>query len=317
MLLINLLVWLVLAALAALTIWLLIRALRSRRWYIRWPGALISGLFTLLLAALLGLGAVGMYKLYVPAARPVRNIQVRAAPELVQRGQHLADAFCTSCHSPTGELPLIGGVDLAKDIPIPIGSFVSANLTPGGPLKNWTDDQIMNVLRDGVAPDGRRLLVMGSTYTRYLSDADMLALIAYLRSQPAVTNDTPQPPDQPNYLGVLITGAGMVSDLPPVEGSITAPAKAASLEYGKYILSYQDCRSCHGPDLLGGKNQLGPNGPGLRTVRGMTQAQFIGMMRTGTRPDGHQLQEPMPWKAIGRMDDLELSALYQYLVSIP
>lgn len=313
----NLLIWFILAAAACFFGWLIIRALRSQRWHVRWPGAALSGLITLLLFLVLALGAIGLFKLYMPASKPAQAIQVKATPEMVQRGEHLANVFCTSCHSPSGELPLIGGIDLSRDIPIPIGSLVSVNLTPAGPLKDWTDGEIWRVLREGVDPDGRRLMVMGSTYTRYLSDDDTRALIAYLRSQPPVANETPQPPDQINFLGVLITGAGIVSDLPPVTGMIMAPQKAATAEYGQYILSYQDCRSCHGPDLLGGKNQLTPNGPGLRTVRGMTQSEFIDMMRSGTRPDGRPLQEPMPWKAIGRMDDEELSALYQYLITIP
>jgi len=36
-------------------------------------------------------------------------------------------------------------------------------------------------------------------------------------------------------------------------------------------------------------------------------------MRTGVDPGGHAIQPPMPWKAIGRMDDEELTALYIYL----
>lgn len=313
----NLVIWLILVVLVVLFIALAARALKNRRWYIRWPGLLLSGLLALITAALVVMGAVGLYKVYVPVNRPVKTIQVNSTPEMVARGQHLANVFCTSCHSPSGDLPLIGGMDLAKDIPMPIGSFVSTNLTPAGPLKGWTDGEIARVLREGIGPDGRRLMAMGSIYTRYLSDEDLMALIAYLRSQPAVVNDTPAPADQPNFVGVLLTGSGIGQELPPVTGSITAPAKAANAEYGRYLVSYQDCRSCHGPDLSGGKNAFTPNGPGLRLVRGMTQDQFISMMRNGVRPDGHQLQLPMPWKLIGRMDDTELSALYQYLISMP
>jgi len=36
-------------------------------------------------------------------------------------------------------------------------------------------------------------------------------------------------------------------------------------------------------------------------------------MRTGIDPDGHQIQDPMPWQQVGKMDDTELAALYQAL----
>jgi hypothetical protein len=41
--------------------------------------------------------------------------------------------------------------------------------------------------------------------------------------------------------------------------------------------------------------------------------EFVTTMRTGTDPGGHQLREQMPWRAIGKMDDEELGALYEYL----
>lgn len=314
---VNLLIWLLLVALAIFCGWLAVRAWRARRWFVRFPGGILASLLTLLLIFVVVLGAIGLYKIYVPVGGVVKDIQVQATPEMVQRGEHFASVFCVDCHSTTGELPLSGGVDLAKDIPIPIGSFVSINLTPAGPLKNWSDGQILRVLREGVSPDGHTLAAMNATNIRYMSDDDLMALIAYLRSQPPDVNPTLQPPDQYNFLGVLVTGAALVPAKEPVTATITTPQKAATAEYGQYILSYMDCRSCHGLDLLGGKNALSPNGPGLRPVRAMTKEQFITMMRTGARPDGHILQAPMPWKTVGRMDDVELEAVYQYLKSIP
>jgi mono/diheme cytochrome c family protein len=313
----NILIWLALIAMAALLIWLAVRAWRARRWFIRFPAGILSSLLALLVLAVVGIGGKGLYKLYVPVGGAAKEIHVDATAEMVQRGEHLATVFCADCHSTTGELPLTGGLDLARDIPFPIGSAVSVNLTPAGPLKDWSDGEVLRVMREGVGPDGKPLLAMGSNNARFMSDDDLMALIAFLRSQPAAGSPTQLPADQLNFLGVLITGSGMVPDLPPVTSSISAPPKAASAEYGKYILSYQDCSTCHGPDLHGGTSPLVPKGPPLLMVRGMTQAQFINMMRTGQVPGGGMLKEPMPWKAIGRMDDVELSALYQYLVTIP
>ncbi len=44
-----------------------------------------------------------------------------------------------------------------------------------------------------------------------------------------------------------------------------------------------------------------------------TRDEFFKTMRTGVDPTGHQINPPMPWKQIGRLDDIELAALYEYL----
>jgi mono/diheme cytochrome c family protein len=144
-------------------------------------------------------------------------------------------------------------------------------------------------------------------------------VIAYLRSQPAVENKTPDPPDRANLLAALLFGAGMIpGGLPPVEGAIVAPPKAPSVAYGEYILSFQDCRNCHGEDLKGGKEgQLAPIGWNLDPVKQWTAEQFIATMRTGVNPDGYHLSVNMPWKQVGRLDDVELQAVHAYLASLP
>lgn len=311
----NILVLLALALAVVFFGWLVTRAWKSRRWFIKWPGSVLGGLLALALALVSAVGAMGFIKMYSPSGQPAPQIQVDRTPERIQRGEHIADVFCVECHSPTGEKPMVGGRDVSTDFPIPVGQMISGNLTPGGPLKDWTDGEIMRALREGVDPQGRRLVVMKSIYARYLSDEDLHSLIAYLRSQPAVEQEHRHPLDRPNLLGLLVFGAGMVPDLPPVTGEIVAPPKAATAEYGQYILSYQDCRSCHGDNLNGGTSSIGPAGPPLRSVMGWTQEQFIATMRTGVNPGGHHLQPPMPWKAIARMDNEELQAMYLYITS--
>jgi hypothetical protein len=65
------------------------------------------------------------------------------------------------------------------------GVITSANLTPANPdgVAKWTDAQITTALRDGVRPDGRALVrLMAFDWYKNISDADMKALIAYMRS---------------------------------------------------------------------------------------------------------------------------------------
>lgn len=39
-------------------------------------------------------------------------------------------------------------------------------------------------------------------------------------------------------------------------------------------------------------------------------------MRTGRNPGGYELSKQMPWRPIGKMDDEELGAVYEYLTHL-
>lgn len=48
-----------------------------------------------------------------------------------------------------------------------------------------------------------------------------------------------------------------------------------------------------------------------------SEADFIKAMRTGTKPDGKQLSDEMPWKEINAFaSDDDLKALYAYLKTL-
>lgn len=66
-----------------------------------------------------------------------------------------------------------------------MGQVATENLTPGGKLAGYTDGEIFRAIREGVDQDGRLLLFMSSLSYRELSDDDIEAVIAYLRSHPA------------------------------------------------------------------------------------------------------------------------------------
>ena len=312
----NILGALVLVVLTVFFAWLVWRAFRSRRPLVKWGGGLLAVVPTLLFGLLSIVAGIGLVKLYVPMSRPVPGLKVSATPERIARGQHLAQAVCAACHSPNGELPLSGGADLSKDTPLPIGAIFPPNLTPGGPTATWSDGEVFRALRDGAHQNGRPLM-MPVARVRNLSDDDVQSIIAFLRSQPAVQSNVPE--SSPTLLMVLLTGAGVTgatpTDLPAVQGPIVAPDRAATPAYGGYIVSFNDCRDCHRADLKGNPTQgLYPVTPSvLAFVQGWTQDEFIKTMRTGTDPGGHAIKPPMPWKFLGRFDDVELSAVYQYL----
>jgi mono/diheme cytochrome c family protein len=312
----NILGLVVLIVVAALLAWSSVRALRNENRLVKWGGAGSAGLLAAMTFVVIVLLSAGLLKLNArTVATP--NLRVAGTADQIQRGRAIADSFCGACHSRTGTLT--GGEDIGKHLPVPVGSLVSSNLTPAGRLSHWSDGEIFRAIRNGVDANGRWLIMMSYTNAGKLSDDDIQAVIAYIRSQSAAGERMPEPPDHLNPLGLIMLGAGLLPGPKPMtNGVINAPPKSPGAEYGEYILSYQDCRVCHGANLMGGvQGQLGPIGPALTLVRDWKLEEFISTMRTGIDPAGHEVGKQMPWQPIGKMDDEELAAVYEYLIHLP
>ena len=113
------------------------------------------------------------------------------------RGQYLAELTgCGHCHTPGHFLGKVdasrelGGSDVGFEVP-GAGTFVGPNLTPDleTGLGKWTDSQIAAAIRNGVRPDGRVLSpVMPWPSYNYMSDADVQAIVTYLRTLKPVKN---------------------------------------------------------------------------------------------------------------------------------
>ena len=136
-----------------------------------------------------------------------------AAKGLVERGRYLAITMgCNDCHTPGF---LFGGPDFKREMSGsdvgwrgPWGTTFARNLTPDHEtgLGSWTADEIANALRSGVRKDGTVLLPpMPWQNTSQLNEPDMRALVAYLRSLPAVKHAVPKPqPPGGEYAGPVI-----------------------------------------------------------------------------------------------------------------
>ena len=309
----NLSALLILVALVVLFAWFTRRAWRAKRWFIKWPALVLSGLLTLLLALIKALTAKGMYTFYASYPVPAAHVSIAGTPEQVQRGEHVTEVMCATCHSTNSQLPPSGGFNLSDDAGLPLGDLYAPNITPAGVIKELSDDELWRILRTGVDARGRLTFMAGVPASR-LSDEDAQAVIAYLRKSPPVEKQTPLINFSP--LLALFAGAGLIqATAPSAIQPISAPVKASSKEYGDYWVSLLDCRGCHGPALDG--NAPSPSPPGAANltvvVPQWSQAQFFQAMRTGVDSTGHQIRPPMPWKTIGKLDDIELAALYQYL----
>lgn len=295
------------------------RAWRARNGIVKWLGTIVAGLLMLAVAVMTGAALYGYSMLNRTHTNPVQEVKVAGSPEQIARGGKLAHA-CVDCHSSNGNMPL-AGQNFGADGP-PVGTLYASNLTPGGELSGWSDGEIIRAIREGIHKDGRSLLIMPSMTFRGLSDDDVQALVAYLRSQPAAPAT---PTTQINLVGALIvaiSNGAFLSAQEPVTGPVAAPPAGPTAGYGKYLVyTIGGCRDCHGPNLAGGTPS--PNGPPAGPdIAGVAQrwseAEFIQTIRTGIRPDNVPLSEGMPWKAISAFaSDDDLRAIYAFLKTLP
>ena len=291
----------------------------------KWIGIVLGSLIGLLVLAFIVLyviGTVKWNKMHGQYEVPVETITIPTDEASIARGEHIATIhMCMHCH-----LDNLSGQ--AAGAPILVTLSVP-NLTPGagGVGAINTDEDWVRAIRHGVGQDGRGLVLMPSSIWYHLSDGDLGALIAYLKSLPPVDNELP-----PTDLGPLGRVMLTLGQLPPeIEPNVLvidhdgprpiAPDAGVTVEYGKYLAT--TCTLCHGANLSGQTVREGPNVyVALNLTRGgemvgWSEEDFVTTMRTGITPSGHPLKEFMPWKYFGQMTDDELKAVWLYLQSLP
>jgi mono/diheme cytochrome c family protein len=293
---------------------------------LKWIGIVLGSLIGLLVLAfvvLYTIGTVKWNKIHGKYDVPVETIAIPTDQTSIARGEHVATIrMCKDCHTDTWS----GQTDSAPGLI----TLTVPNLTAGagGVGATNTDEDWVRAIRHGVGYDGRGLALMPSGTWYYLSDEDLGALIAYLKSLPPIDNVMPETELGP--LGRVMLALGQ---LPPeiVPNAISidhdgprpaAPEPGITVEYGMYLA--RTCMLCHGAELngrlisVGGPDKylalnLTPGGE----MKGWSEADFIEALRTGVTPNGHQLKKVMPWKYFGQMTDDELKAVWLYLQSLP
>jgi mono/diheme cytochrome c family protein len=143
-------------------------------WIIRGPGPLaFAGGPKVALADYRGANPTG-----VPASL--------AKAEVVRRGEYLAKAAdCMVCHTAPGGKEYAGGLGFQ----LPFGTLYSTNITSDKEtgIGNYSDQDFLNAVQHGKRRDGAMLYpAMPYTSYTYMTDADTLAIKAYLFSLPPV-----------------------------------------------------------------------------------------------------------------------------------
>lgn len=251
----------------------------------------------------------------------------------LERGTYLMQSIvaCGNCHTPKGPTGDIPGMELAGMSPFedtPDFTAHSPNITPDKEtgIGNWTDDQIIVAIREGKRPDGSIIgPPMPIGLYRGLSDTDVKAIVAYLRSVKPIKNKIPKSvyriPLPPSYG-------------PPVANVPDMP-RTDKVAYGAYLAGPAGhCIECHspmgerGPDIqnrlgAGGFEFHGPWGVSVSSnitptgLKDWTDDQIKQMVTTGKRPDGSPMAPPMAYPYYANISDADLDAIIAYLHSLP
>ena len=98
-------------------------------------------------------------------------------------------ADCLVCHTAPGGAEYAGGLPF----PTPMGSLYSTNITADKDtgIGNYSDQDFLSAVQRGIRKDGARLYpAMPYTSYTFMTDADVLAIKAYLFSLPVVRKET-------------------------------------------------------------------------------------------------------------------------------
>jgi mono/diheme cytochrome c family protein len=251
----------------------------------------------------------------------------------LERGRYLMQGIvaCGNCHTPQGPNGPLPGMELAGGLPIvePPFTAYASNITPDAEtgIGRWSDAQLITAIREGRRPDGTIIgPPMPIGLYRGISDGDAAAIVAYIRSLPAVKNKVAKS----EYRMPLPPSYG-----PPVNKVAEVP-RSDRLAYGRYLAGpLGHCIECHSPPGPNGapdiENNLGAgglafNGPWGRSVStNITPANLARysdtelkkLITTGMRPDGSRLKPPMGTDYYARMSGEDQDLLVAYLRTLP
>jgi cytochrome c553 len=175
---------------------------------------------------------------------PVESRVVPSQSEWVERGGSIVRglAACGFCHGEADRRPdavLIGGQKLSDRY----GEVIAPNLTPHRHgLKDWKDEDIIRVLRGGLAPNNREVSDEMHEGYQWMSDSDLFAVASYLRSLPPLPGKSERREigciarNTVGFLDVNRENLGGVPEIP----------RRFNIARGKYLVDHvARCSSCH------------------------------------------------------------------------
>jgi mono/diheme cytochrome c family protein len=273
---------------------------------LRWTGIAVG--------ILAGLAIVAYAVAYVASERILRRvyevpaiaITIPTDAESITEGRRLATTrgCVNGCHGKNAE----GTVMFNEPM---IARIVAPNLTAA--VRKYSDAQIAAIVRNGVRPDGRSMLVMPAEAFTWMTDADLGRIIAFLKSLPPSTG--PGPDISPGPLGRIGLATGKFKTVAQLIADAEPPPEATGEQatFGRYV-ARTTCTQCHGTDLRGASTPDFTS-PDLRIAGAYSPEAFATLMRTGVPLGERKLDTMGPWarQTLSQLTDAEIAALYSYL----
>ena len=258
-----------------------------------------------------------------------------AQSDLVKRGDYLVNGLltCGNCHSPKGPPAAVAGKDFSGGLTFdePPFKVTASNITPDKEtgIGSWTDAQIKTALRKGVRPNGTPLaMIMPSDFYEIMTERDLNAVVAYLRTLKPVKNKVADPIYKMPQIHHPFAGG---------EKPYTEAMMSDKLKKGFYLATIAHCMECHTPMGPRGREfaaKLGAGGfefPGpwgVSVSRNITSSKEKGIgawsddeikraITTGVRKDGSKLKPPMGFHYYATVTPADLDAIVAYLRTVP
>lgn len=258
-----------------------------------------------------------------------------AQADLVKRGDYLVNGImtCGNCHSPKGPPAATAGKDFSGGLSWdePPFKVTAPNITQDKEtgIGNWTDAEIKTVMRTGIRPNGVHVaMIMPTGFYHIMTDRDLDAVVAYLRTIKPVSNKVADPIYKMPQVEHVLPGG----DKPFTEAMMSDKVKK-----GFYLSTIAHCMECHTP-LEKGVRQWGTRlgaggfefpGPwGVSVSRNITSSKTKGIgawtddeikraIATGVDRQGKKLMPPMGFQYYSTVSADDLDALVAYLRTVP
>lgn len=254
--------------------------------------------------------------------------------QVLKRGQYLMNGVvaCANCHMPRNnkgqplfDKGLSGGMRFEESAFTAIAPNITPDVATG--IGSWSDAQLAMAIREGIRPDGTVIgPPMPIQFYRNISDADLKAIIAFLKAQPAVSNKVPKSvyhiPLPPNYG-------------PPVK-DVALPAATDQIAYGGYLTNIGHCMDCHTPRSANGRLEMDKLGAGAQEFKGpwgvsvsrnltsdetglknWTDAQIATAVQKGVDRNGMHYKPPMAFDWYKNISADDMKAIIAYLRTLP
>lgn len=254
--------------------------------------------------------------------------------DLVKRGDYLVNTImtCGNCHTPPGPKgPIMakafsGGLTWDE----PPFKVTAPNITQDKEtgIGAWSDADIENLLRKGVRPDGTAIAsIMPTGFYGIITERDMKAIVAYLRTLKPISNKVPDPvyrfPAPPQIF-------------PGSEKPYTEAMLKDKVKNGFYLATVGHCMECHTPMVkgrhpwdkmgTGGFKFPGPWGVSVsaniteskdKGLGAWTDAEIKRAITTGVAKDGHHLKPPMGFGYYAKMTPSDIDDIVAWLRTVP